>query len=70
MTERMWLLREALRRVLFLAPLPPATWPSVARRVAVIIAFFALGITIGDLATTVAACFGAQQVGLVEAALP
>ncbi len=70
MTERMWLLREALRRVLSLAPLPPATWPSIARRVAVIIAFFALGITIGDLATTVAACFGALQVGLVEAALP
>ena len=70
MTERTWLLREVLRRVIAVAPLPPATWPSVARRVLVVVAFFVLGIAIGDLSVTIAACFGALQVGLVEAALP
>ena len=70
MTERTWLMREVLRRVVAIAPLPPATWPSVARRVLVVVAFFALGVTIGELSVTIAACFGALQVGLVEAALP
>jgi uncharacterized membrane protein YccC len=69
-TERTWLLREVLRRVIAVAPLPPATWPSVVRRVLVVVAFFALGVTLGELSTTIAACFGALQVGLVEAALP
>ena len=70
MTERTWLMREVLRRVVAIAPLPPATWPSVARRVLVVVAFFVLGVTIGELSVTIAACFGALQVGLVEAALP
>ena len=70
MTERTWLLREVLRRVIAVAPLPPATWPSVARRVLVVVTFFVVGVTLGELSTTIAACFGALQVGLVEAALP
>ena len=70
MTERTWLMPEALRRIVAVAPLPPATWPSVARRVLVVVAFFALGMANGELTVTIAACFGALQVGLVEAALP
>lgn len=70
MTERTWLLREVLRRVIAVAPLPPATWPSVARRVLIVAAFFVIGVSLGELSTTISACFGALQVGLVEAALP
>ena len=49
MTERTWLMREVLRRV---------------------VAFFALGVASVELSVTIAPCFGALQVGLVEAALP
>ena len=70
MAERLWFLREAVRRILTDAPPPPATWPSVARRVLVVAAFFIAGVIAGDLSTLVLACFGAVQVGLMEAALP
>lgn len=70
MAERLWFLREAVRRILADAPPPPATWPSVARRVLVVAAFFVAGVIAGDLSTLVLACFGAVQVGLMEAALP
>ncbi len=70
MAERLWFLREAVRRILTDAPPPPATWPSVARRVLVVAAFFVAGVIAGDLSTLVLACFGAVQVGLMEAALP
>ena len=70
MAGRLWFLREAVRRILTDAPPPPATWPSVARRVIVVAAFFVAGVIAGDLSTLVLACFGAVQVGLMEAALP
>ncbi|MFM9136287.1 MAG: FUSC family protein [bacterium] len=70
MAARLWFVRGVLREVLTDAPPPPATWPSVARRVIVVLAFFAVGVAVGDLSTLVLACFGAVQIGLMEAALP
>lgn len=70
MSERSWLLRDATSRILADAPLPPATWLSVARRAFVLVACFAVGLALGDLHAGVIAAFGALQVALVEAALP
>ncbi len=70
MGERAWLLRDAARRILDDAPLPPATWLSVARRSLVIVGCFVAGIAVGDVHAGVLAAFGALQVALVEAAVP
>ena len=70
MTERLWLVRDGVRRVLTDAPAPPATWPSVIRRVLVVVAFFAYGIAADNLSWAILACFGAVQIGLMEVALP
>lgn len=69
-SERGWLLRDAVLRIVADAPLPPATWPSVARRVVVVLACVIAGIVLGDPQAGVLAAFGAVQVGLIEAALP
>lgn len=70
MTERAWLVRDAIRRVLTDAPAPPATWPSVVRRTLVVVVFFGYGIAADNLSWAILACFGAVQIGLMEAALP
>ena len=70
MGARAWLLGDAVRRILADAPLPPATWTSVARRAAVVTVCFLAGAVLGDLHAGVLAAFGALQVGLFEAALP
>ena len=70
MTERGWLLRDAVLRIMADAPLPPATWPSVARRVVVVLGCVVAGLVLGDPQAGILAAFGAVQVGLIEAALP
>lgn len=70
MSERSWLLRAAVRRILADAPLPPATWTSVIRRSAVVVACFLVGWAVGDLSAGVLAAFGALQASLFEAVLP
>lgn len=70
MNERLWLLRDAITRILADAPLPPATWLSVARRAFVVVACFVIGSAVGDVHAGVLAAFGALQAALIEAALP
>lgn len=70
MSERAWLVRDAIARVLSDAPAPPATWLAVFRRVIVVVAFFAYGLAFDNLASAILACFGAVQIGLMEVVLP
>lgn len=70
MSARAWLLRDAVRRIVADAPLPPATWLSVARRSLIVVGCFVAGIILGDVQAGVLAAFGALQVALVETALP
>lgn len=67
---RWWLLREQILNVLTDAPAPPATWASVLRRAAVVVAFFVIGLVTGEMAVAALGAFGALQIGLLEAALP
>lgn len=68
--ERAWLVRDAVARILADAPLPAATWLSVARRSLIVVACFGIGALTGDLHAGVLAAFGALQVALVETAIP
>lgn len=70
MSERGWLLRDAVLRIIADAPLPPATWPSVARRVLVVLACVVAGLAVDAPEAGILAAFGAVQVGLIEAAVP
>lgn len=70
MSTRALLARDALRRAIADAPPAPAAWLSVARRSAVVVVIFLAGIATSELDLAVLACFGALQVGLLEAALP
>lgn len=69
MSERTWLLRDAVVRIIADAPLPPATWPSVARRTLITVACVVVGMLSGHPEAGLLAAFGAVQVGLVEAAV-
>lgn len=70
MGVRAWLLRDAIVRIVAGAPRPPATWPSVVRRVAIIVACVLGGLAIGDVHLGVLAAFGALQAAMVELVLP
>lgn len=70
MSARGWLVRDLLVRVISDAPAAPAAWLSVGRRAAVVGALFLIGVATDSLPIMVIACFGALQVGILEAALP
>lgn len=70
MSGRWWLLREQILNVLTDAPAPTATWTSVVRRAAIVLAFFAIGLATGHMAVAALGAFGALQLGLLEAAVP
>lgn len=70
MSARGWLVRDLLVRVISDAPPAPAAWLSVGRRAAVVGALFLIGVATDSLPVMVIACFGALQVGILEAALP
>jgi len=68
-TERGWLLRDQVLRVIGESPAPPATWVSVVRRTVIVVGFFVAGLVQGNLSTTVLCAFGALQLALIEAAV-
>lgn len=70
MSERTWLLRDAVTRIIADAPLPPATWPSVIRRTAIVVGLVVVGMVSGNPQAGLLAAFGAVQLGLIEAAVP
>ncbi len=69
MTERGWLLRDQVLRVIRESPAPPATWVSVVRRTVIVVGFFVVGLVQGNLSTTVLCAYGALQLALIEAAV-
>ena len=70
MTGRWWLLREQILHVLTDAPAPTATWSSVVRRAAIVLAFFVFGVSTNQIPLAALGAFGALQLGLLEAAVP